>query len=86
MKPILTRNLYYISTLTADTITAVEFDGSGDFLATGDRGGRIVLFTKNSSSDSEGVSPDFSYFSSLSFHLYVIFFYHFHNVFTFPFY
>ena len=35
----------------ADVISAVEFDHSGDFLATGDRGGRVVLFERN-----EGVS------------------------------
>ncbi|CCH60721.1 hypothetical protein TBLA_0D02160 [Henningerozyma blattae CBS 6284] len=34
----------------ADIITAVEFDNSGDYLATGDRGGRVVLFEKNNES------------------------------------
>ena len=29
---------------TADIISAVEFDHTGDHLATGDRGGRVVLF------------------------------------------
>lgn len=28
----------------ADVISAVEFDAGGGFLATGDRGGRVVLF------------------------------------------
>jgi len=28
----------------ADTITALEFDDTGDYLATGDHGGRVVLF------------------------------------------
>jgi len=28
----------------ADIISAVEFDGDGQHLATGDRGGRVVLF------------------------------------------
>lgn len=28
----------------ADTVTAVEFDEDGSHLATGDRGGRVVLF------------------------------------------
>lgn len=32
----------------ADTITAVEFDRSGDYLATGDHGGRVVLFARMS--------------------------------------
>ena len=31
----------------ADIISAVEFDGTGDYLATGDRGGRVVLFERN---------------------------------------
>lgn len=30
----------------ADIISAVEFDGTGDFLATGDHGGRVVLFER----------------------------------------
>ncbi|CCC68531.1 hypothetical protein NCAS_0B04470 [Naumovozyma castellii] len=31
----------------ADIITAVEFDHTGDYLATGDKGGRVVLFERN---------------------------------------
>ena len=31
----------------ADIISAVEFDGTGDYLATGDKGGRVVLFERN---------------------------------------
>lgn len=34
----------------ADTLTAVEFDKTGDYLATGDQGGRIVLFTRSQGS------------------------------------
>ena len=34
----------------ADIITSVEFDHSGDYLATGDKGGRVVLFERNNSS------------------------------------
>jgi len=30
----------------ADIISTVEFDQTGEFLATGDRGGRIVLFSR----------------------------------------
>ena len=30
----------------ADVLTAVEFDSSGDFLATGDKGGRVVVFER----------------------------------------
>ncbi|SCU87790.1 LAMI_0D07492g1_1 [Lachancea mirantina] len=37
----------------ADIITAVEFDHTGDFLATGDRGGRVVLFERNNSKHCE---------------------------------
>lgn len=37
----------------ADIITAVEFDHSGDYLATGDRGGRVVLFERNNSKHCE---------------------------------
>lgn len=34
--------------ILADLITTVEFDLTGDFLASGDKGGRIVLFERNS--------------------------------------
>lgn len=33
----------------ADVISTVEFDHTGDYLATGDRGGRVVLFERNES-------------------------------------
>ncbi|KAI8984174.1 protein phosphatase PP2A regulatory subunit B [Mycotypha africana] len=33
----------------ADIISAVEFDHTGDYLATGDKGGRVVLFERNGS-------------------------------------
>lgn len=31
----------------ADIISTVEFDQTGDYLATGDKGGRVVLFERN---------------------------------------
>lgn len=31
----------------ADIISTVEFDDTGEYLATGDRGGRVVLFERN---------------------------------------
>lgn len=31
---------------SADIISAIEFDETGNFLATGDRGGRVVLFER----------------------------------------
>lgn len=34
-------------TLTADIISTVEFDSTGNYLATGDKGGRVVLFERN---------------------------------------
>jgi hypothetical protein len=36
----------------ADIISTVEFDHTGDYLATGDKGGRVVLFER-----FEGVHP-----------------------------
>lgn len=41
---------------TADIISAVEFDKTGEHLATGDRGGRVVLFERLHSSKSTMVS------------------------------
>lgn len=36
-------------TLAADIISTVEFDHTGDYLATGDKGGRVVLFERSDS-------------------------------------
>jgi serine/threonine-protein phosphatase 2A regulatory subunit B len=32
--------------MIADIISTVEFDHTGDYLATGDKGGRVVLFER----------------------------------------
>lgn len=42
-----TLQCYFISFLfTADIISTVEFNYSGDLLATGDKGGRVVIFQR----------------------------------------
>ena len=41
----------FLSTSTVDIISAIEFDKSGDHLATGDRGGRVVLFERTDSKE-----------------------------------
>ena len=41
----------------ADIISAVQFDSTGDFLASGDRAGRVVLFQRNYSVRTELPSP-----------------------------
>ena len=35
------------ATPPADIISTVEFDSTGNYLATGDKGGRVVLFERN---------------------------------------
>lgn len=40
---------HYYLVVIADIISAVEFDHTGDYLATGDKGGRVVLFERNES-------------------------------------
>jgi hypothetical protein len=42
----------------ADIISTVEFDHTGHYLATGDKGGRVVLFERH-----EGVMTPFPLFS-----------------------
>lgn len=57
----------------ADLISTVEFDITGDYLATGDKGGRIVLFKKEASNKVEyqfynefqSHEPEFDYLKSL---------------------
>ncbi|CAK7356827.1 unnamed protein product [Dovyalis caffra] len=46
-------NLEYV-----DIISAIEFDRSGDHLATGDRGGRVVLFERTDTKDHGGSRRD----------------------------
>ncbi|ESW07573.1 hypothetical protein PHAVU_010G141300 [Phaseolus vulgaris] len=41
-----------------DIISAIEFDKSGDHLATGDRGGRVVLFERTDTKDHRGSRRD----------------------------
>jgi hypothetical protein len=41
----LERDANYFS--LADIISTVEFDHTGNYLATGDKGGRVVLFERN---------------------------------------
>jgi len=54
-----TRIIYNIfSRLVADIISTVEFDHTGDYLATGDKGGRVVLFERNESVRSESYQQD----------------------------
>ena len=37
--------------IAVDIISTIEFDKSGDYLATGDRGGRVVLFERTDVKD-----------------------------------
>lgn len=41
--------VFFFFYLLADIISTVEFDQTGDYLATGDKGGRVVLFERNES-------------------------------------
>ena len=38
---------YVVSLFTADIISCVEFNQDGDLLATGDKGGRVVIFQRD---------------------------------------
>lgn len=38
-----------LTLISADIISTVEFDHTGNYLATGDKGGRVVLFERNES-------------------------------------
>jgi serine/threonine-protein phosphatase 2A regulatory subunit B len=69
--------LFYINTFIldlADLISTVQFDSTGDFLASGDRAGRVVLFQRNYSkksceykfySEFQSHEPEFDYLKSL---------------------
>ncbi|KAL1406066.1 protein phosphatase 2A regulatory subunit cdc55 [Vanrija albida] len=58
----------------ADIISTVEFDHTGDYLATGDKGGRVVLFERNEQkkgceykfyTEFQSHEPEFDYLKSL---------------------
>jgi hypothetical protein len=49
MKSLKVRKSCTINCGAADIISTVEFDHTGDYLATGDKGGRVVLFERNDS-------------------------------------
>lgn len=58
----------------ADIISTVEFDHTGDYLATGDKGGRVVLFERNHTkknceyrfyTEFQSHEPEFDYLKSL---------------------
>ncbi|GAA5840141.1 hypothetical protein JCM3766R1_004108 [Sporobolomyces carnicolor] len=58
----------------ADIISTVEFDHTGDYLATGDKGGRVVLFERNETkkgceykfyTEFQSHEPEFDYLKSL---------------------
>lgn len=51
----------------ADIISTVEFDQTGNYLATGDKGGRVVLFERN-----ETVCANVSPFCRVSSHSVVL--------------
>ena len=70
---------YVVSLFTADIISCVEFNQDGDLLATGDKGGRVVIFQMDPASKKsnpkrgeynvyitfQSHEPEFDYLKSL---------------------
>lgn len=52
--------------VSVDIISAIEFDKSGNHLATGDRGGRVVLFERTDIGDVSTTQYKFCNFSCLN--------------------
>ena len=53
-----------------DIVSAIEFDETGDFLAVGDRGGRVVVFEQDANdykfyAEFQSHEPEFDYLKSL---------------------
>lgn len=38
--------LLFLTRFTVDIVSAIEFDDTGEYIAAGDRGGRVVIFEK----------------------------------------
>lgn len=41
----------FLGEFTADIVSCVEFNDDGEFLATGDKGGRVVIFSRDKEKD-----------------------------------
>jgi hypothetical protein len=41
-----THSLFFHPITTVDIVSAVEFNETGEYIATGDRGGRVVIFER----------------------------------------
>lgn len=54
---------YLFITITADIISCVEFNHDGDLLATGDKGGRVVIFQRDPSVSSSAYLVRLALFS-----------------------
>ena len=48
--------LTFLSFASADIISTVEFNQDGEFLATGDKGGRVVVFQRDGTKVRHDVS------------------------------
>lgn len=66
----------FLLSFAVDIISAIEFDKTGDHLATGDRGGRVVLFERT---DSKEVTIKLTRKHSIL----CIFYYQFPDIFVF---
>ncbi|KAF4552295.1 Protein phosphatase PP2A regulatory subunit B [Elsinoe fawcettii] len=69
-----TKGTWKTSQKVTDIISTVEFDQTGNYLATGDKGGRVVLFERNESkktceykfhTEFQSHEPEFDYLKSL---------------------
>ena len=54
----------------ADLLSSIEFDDSGEFLAAGDHGGRVVIFQRSTDvRDSSGrLSPEYHFYAEFQSH------------------
>ena len=55
-----------------DVVSAIEFDDSGDFIAVGDKGGRIVLFEREVTQHTHQINF-FCYFSKIQKKIFIFF-------------
>lgn len=77
------KNTVTLHYLSADIVSTVEFNHDGELLATGDKGGRIVIFQKEDAVSFENINGCWSSSFSVSwwpivrhcFYLFVYFFY-----------
>lgn len=51
-----------------DIVSAIEFDDTGEFIAAGDRGGRVVIFERAKQTAKKNALPEYKFYCEFQSH------------------